>query len=51
MFRNYPKIDWRNLVRNKVYSIINIVRLAVGIGLLSSLKNTSAITPGIDAPT
>lgn len=31
MFRNYLKIAWRNLFRNKVYSVINIVGLAVGM--------------------
>jgi len=31
MFRNYLKIAWRNLVRNKVYSAINIGGLAVGL--------------------
>ena len=31
MFRNYLKIAWRNLVRNKVYSAINIGGLAVGM--------------------
>ncbi len=31
MFKNYIKIAWRNLTRNKTYSIINIVGLALGI--------------------
>ena len=31
MFRNYLKIAWRNLVRNKAYSAINIGGLAVGM--------------------
>lgn len=31
MFRNYFKIAWRNLARNKVYGIINIAGLALGI--------------------
>ncbi len=31
MFRNYLKIAWRNLVRNKIYSAINIVGLALGM--------------------
>ncbi|CAH0996230.1 hypothetical protein EMA8858_02361 [Emticicia aquatica] len=31
MLRNYIKIAFRNLVRNKVYSFINIVGLAMGI--------------------
>ena len=31
MIRNYFKIAWRNIVRNKVHSIINISGLSVGI--------------------
>ncbi|MVM32551.1 FtsX-like permease family protein [Spirosoma sp. HMF4905] len=33
MIRNYVKIAWRNLVRNKSYSAINIVGLAVGMSV------------------
>jgi putative ABC transport system permease protein len=33
MFRNYLKISWRNLVRNKSYTAINITGLAVGIAV------------------
>ncbi len=31
MFRNYIKITWRNILKHKVYSVINIAGLAVGI--------------------
>ncbi|MPR34765.1 ABC transporter permease [Salmonirosea aquatica] len=31
MFRNYFKIAWRNLLANKIFSLINIFGLAVGI--------------------
>ena len=31
MFKNYFKIAWRNLSRNKLYSIINITGLSIGI--------------------
>lgn len=31
MFSNYLKIAWRNLLRNKVYSLVNITGLALGI--------------------
>jgi hypothetical protein len=31
MLRNYFKIAWRNLLRNKVTGIINILGLAFGI--------------------
>ena len=33
MLRNYFKIAWRNLVKNKVYSAINIGGLAVGMAV------------------
>ncbi len=31
MFKNYFKIAWRNIARNKVYSFINILGLSLGI--------------------
>src|ERR1044071_6768814 len=31
MFRNYLTIAYRNLVRNKIYSLINIFGLAIGM--------------------
>ncbi len=39
MLRNYIKIAWRNLLRNKVFSFINIIGLALGMAtcLLISL--------------
>lgn len=33
MFKNYFKIAWRNLVKNKVYSGINIMGLAAGMAV------------------
>lgn len=33
MIRNYLKIAWRNLVKNKVHSAINIVGLSVGMAI------------------
>ncbi len=33
MFKNYLKIAWRNLIKNKVYSIINILGLATGMAV------------------
>ncbi|WP_080057475.1 ABC transporter permease [Spirosoma aerolatum] len=33
MLRNYLKIAWRNLIREKGYSTINIVGLSVGMGV------------------
>ena len=31
MFRSYLKIAWRNLLKNKTFSIINIAGLAIGM--------------------
>ena len=31
MFQNYFKIAWRNLTKNKVFSLINIFGLTIGI--------------------
>jgi hypothetical protein len=31
MLTNYFKVAWRNLIKNKVYSSINILGLAVGL--------------------
>jgi putative ABC transport system permease protein len=31
MFRNYIKIAWRNLLRNRAFSAINIIGLAIGL--------------------
>ena len=31
MLKNYIKIAWRNISRNKVFSVINIMGLAIGI--------------------
>src|SRR6516225_7261843 len=33
MLRNYFKIAWRNLLKNKIYSIINIAGLASGMSV------------------
>ena len=33
MFKNYFKTAWRNLVKNKVYPIINIFGLAAGMAV------------------
>lgn len=33
MFKNYFKIAWRNLIKNKIYSIINILGLAAGMAV------------------
>ena len=33
MFKNYFKTAWRNLIKNKAYSIINILGLATGMAV------------------
>lgn len=33
MFKNYFKIAWRNLFRNKIYSVINISGISIGIAM------------------
>lgn len=33
MFRNYLKTAWRHLVTNRVYSLLNIMGLAVGMAV------------------
>src|ERR1700709_363511 len=32
MFKNYLKIAWRNLWKNKTFSFLNIAALAIGMG-------------------
>ncbi len=34
MLKNYIKIAWRNFLRNKSYSFINVLGLAIGLGCL-----------------
>src|SRR5438045_8962828 len=33
MFKNYFKTAWRNLIKNKVYSVLNILGLATGMAV------------------
>ena len=33
MFKNYFKIAWRNLIKNKMHSILNIAGLAAGMAV------------------
>jgi putative ABC transport system permease protein len=37
MFKNYFKIAWRNLTRNKSYAAINVIGLAVGIAVCMTI--------------
>jgi len=33
MFQNYFKIAWRNIIRNKTYSVLNILGLSIGMAV------------------
>src|SRR5689334_19086669 len=33
MFKNYLKTAWRNLMKNKFYSVINIAGLSIGLAV------------------
>ena len=33
MFKNYLKIAWRNLIRNKSFSLLNILGLSTGLAV------------------
>lgn len=46
MFKNHFKIAWRNIIKNKVYSIINIGGLAIGLScfLLITLYITKQLS-------
>ena len=51
MLKNYLKIAYRNLLKNKVFSLINILGLAIGIaalgGALGQGKAAAAALDGI----
>ena len=45
MFKNYFKTAWRNLMKNKTFSLINIAGLSIGIAAcLLILQYVSRIT-------
>ncbi|MEX6685961.1 ABC transporter permease [Danxiaibacter flavus] len=46
MFKNYLKISWRNLMKNKTFSIVNITGLAIGLAcfLLIALYVTDELS-------
>ena len=33
MFKSYLKIAWRNLIKGKMYSVINVLGLAAGMAV------------------
>jgi len=39
MFKNYVKVAFRNILKHKVFSIINIVGLAIGIAAICYVKS------------
>src|SRR5215203_2615361 len=39
MFRNYFKTAWRNVLKNKTFSIINVLGLAIGIAAFLLIVN------------
>ena len=42
MFRNYIKISWRNLLKSKAYSLINISGLANGLACALAILGFSS---------
>ena len=38
MFKNYLKTAWRQLVKNKVFSTVNIIGLSVGLASIMALS-------------
>lgn len=55
MIRNYLKIAWRNLLKHKAYSLINIIGLAMGAAIcllivlyVQSERSVDAWRPGAD---
>jgi len=38
MYRSYFKIAWRNLVKNKGYSFINVIGLAMGMSVCNCYR-------------
>lgn len=48
MFKNYLKIAWRNLLRNKSFSLLNIVGLSIGLAVTALLLIWINLEMGID---
>lgn len=48
MFKNYIKIAWRNLLRNKSFSLLNIVGLSVGLAVTTLILIWINFETGID---
>ena len=48
MFKNYLKIAWRNLIRNKGFSLLNIVGLSIGLAVTALIIIWINFDLGID---
>lgn len=48
MFKNYLKIAWRNLIRNKSFSLLNIVGLSVGLAVTALILIWINFELGVD---
>ncbi len=48
MFKNYLKIAWRNLLRNKSFSVLNIVGLSIGLTVTALIIMWINFDVGID---
>lgn len=48
MIKNYLKIAWRNLIRNKSFSLLNIVGLSIGLAVTALILIWISFEAGID---
>ncbi|MFS4494269.1 ABC transporter permease [Maribacter sp. 2308TA10-17] len=48
MFKNYLKIAWRNLLRNKSFSLLNIVGLSIGLAVTALILIWINFEMGVD---
>ncbi len=48
MFKNYLKIAWRNLIRNKSFSLLNIVGLSIGLAVTALILIWINFELGVD---
>lgn len=48
MIKNYLKIAWRNLIRNKSFSLLNIVGLSIGLAVTALILIWISFEVGID---
>ncbi len=48
MFKNYLKIAWRNLIRNKGFSLLNIVGLSIGLAVVTLIMLWISFEVGYD---